>query len=252
MITKKILFLTAYDYSQAFEGLDSVHFRVLVPENEPMLSDAAYCNLKQALDDKLDVVKYQDVEKFVGQYQPDILITFGWRRIVSDSLLSMSKLNVNVHPAILPQYKGYHPVPHVLLNNEQEHGITAHVITDKLDAGEIIYIEKFAINKFSTLKSLQAQVNTMMPSFVQNLLKKLLNDNVTLIENHDSDTVIVAGKRTPNDSEISADTSLEKAFDLVRACDSDRFPAYFYINDQKVYVKLYRDIEAERINIFDI
>jgi hypothetical protein len=52
---------------------------------------------------------------------------------VPDSEIDLVKLAINIHPAILPDYKGYHPLPYIIQNNEKEHGITAHILSENID-----------------------------------------------------------------------------------------------------------------------
>jgi methionyl-tRNA formyltransferase len=173
---RKILFLCGYDYSKVFLELNELEFQVIIPLNEKMLSNEGRYNLQNTLKEKALLLNYEQVAAKIDKLQPDVLISFGWRRIITNNMLNNRKLNINVHPATLPEYKGYHPVPYVLLNNEKEHGITAHIITDELDAGDIVHMEKFNINKFSTLRSLQSKVNDIMPNFIHQLLTKLNAD----------------------------------------------------------------------------
>lgn len=249
----KILFLCAYDYSNVFKELHDLEFQVIIPSAEKMLSADGRNSLLDVLQEKALLLKYDQVAAKIDEINPDVLISFGWRRIITDEMLSNRLLNINVHPAILPQYKGYHPVPHVLLNNEQEHGITAHTITSDLDAGDIIHQAKFEINKFSTLRSLQAQVNDMMPSFMHNLLSILSSESSLKFYDNDTEkTKILAGRRTPEDSQLDGTESLNDAFDKIRACDSERFPAYFMVEGQKVHIKLSRAEVIDKSHELDI
>ncbi|MEH0373766.1 formyltransferase family protein [Vibrio mimicus] len=234
----KVIILSGYDYSESFKYLSGFEYSVIIPKNEPLLDEGARERLSSVLGGKLSELNYQDVEQHILAEKPDILITFGWRRIVSSNIINSAKYAINVHPAILPEYKGYHPVPHVLINNESHHGVTAHIITDALDAGDIIHIEKFEISKFSTLNEIQTQVNDIMPQFLVKLFDKIFKGDFTLLPNDNSKTKVIAGKRTPEDSEISLDMPIGQAYDYIRACDEVRFPAFIMIDGKKVILKI--------------
>lgn len=238
MSCKKILILTGYDYSECFSVLENIDYEVIVPKNEPLLSEEALSNLQARVGDKLIELDYGEVQGYLRKASPDILITFGWRRIISEGVIDSAELAVNIHPAILPDYKGYHPVPHVLINNEKYHGITAHLITKAMDAGDIVYQDRFEINRYSKLNEIQKKVNDLMPQFLFELCRRLLSGEFELTENDDSKTKIVAGKRTPEDSEIPLDMTIGEAYDHIRACDENRFPAYIIIGGRKVFIKL--------------
>ena len=159
---------------------------------------------------------------------------------------------VNVHPALLPEYKGYHPVPYVILNEEKVHGITAHLINEEVDAGDIIQKESFPINTFSTLRSLQYEVNKRMPEFLRKLFDKIIEGNIDYSPNMDAGTKIIAPIRTHKDSEVYLNEPLDEVFKKVKASDPKRFPAYFMYNGEKVYIKMYRSKEVERESKYDI
>ena len=194
--------------------------------------------LGQLFADKLAEIKYHDIQAHLQEVRPDILITFGWRRLVPAEIINSAKIAVNIHPALLPAYRGYHPVPHVLINREKVHGITAHMITSKMDDGEIVSQVRFAIDRFSTLNQIQNRVNALMPAFLRQLCEKLSCGEFKLTKNEESKAKVVAGKRTPKDSEIPLSMTLGRAYDFIRACDENRFPAYILIEGRKVEIRM--------------
>ena len=48
-------------------------------------------------------------------------------------------------------------------------------------------------------------------------------------------------KRTEKDSELKITKTIKEQFNLLRVCDNDRYPAFFYINDKKYILKIYND-----------
>ena len=65
---------------------------------------------------------------------------------------------LNIHPSLLPKYKGLNTHKRVLKNNEKYSGCTVHFVTNKLDSGKIISQKKVSINKNETEKSLKKKV----------------------------------------------------------------------------------------------
>jgi len=251
---KKILILTAYDYSKAFEKLpENCEIYCICPKKDKNFDNDVKNKLEEIFKNKYYEIKYKtnELEILIKQIKPDVLLTLGWRRIIKKEILDLVPQCINVHPAILPEYKGYHPVPYVLINNEMEHGITAHIINERMDDGYIVLIKKFPISKFSTLKSLQQKVSLVFPDFLLELFEKIKNDEIQLIENDSSKTKIIAPKRKPEDSEIDSSKTLDELYDYIRACDEERFPAFFYVNGEKVYIHLSRG-DVERNCKYDI
>ncbi|MBD3279850.1 MAG: hypothetical protein GF390_04050 [Candidatus Pacebacteria bacterium] len=83
--------------------------------------------------------------------QPDFLLTvdFGYR--IPNWLLQLPKIApLNIHPSALPRWRGSSPGQFVLLKGETESAVTVFKLTDKLDAGPIIYQEKFSVQSHWT------------------------------------------------------------------------------------------------------
>jgi len=65
---------------------------------------------------------------------------------------------VNIHPSLLPKYKGLNTHKRVLKNNEKYSGCTVHFVTPKLDSGKIISQKKILINKNETESTLKKKI----------------------------------------------------------------------------------------------
>ena len=65
---------------------------------------------------------------------------------------------VNIHPSLLPKYKGLDTHKRVLENNEKFSGCTVNYVTTKLDSGKIILKKKVKINKTDTEKILKRKI----------------------------------------------------------------------------------------------
>ena len=62
---------------------------------------------------------------------------------------------INIHPSLLPKYKGLNTHQRVLDNNEKYSGCTVHFVNSKLDSGKIILQKKIRIQKNETAKGLE-------------------------------------------------------------------------------------------------
>ena len=77
-------------------------------------------------------------------WQPDLVVLAGFMRILTplfiDGVTSSTGLNVpmiNLHPSLLPNYKGLDTHTRVLQSGERYHGCSVHLVTSELDAGEV-------------------------------------------------------------------------------------------------------------------
>ena len=83
----------------------------------------------------------------------------GFMRILSKNFIKRFKGKIlNIHPSLLPKYKGLNTHKRVLSNNEKYSGCTVHFVNSRLDSGKIILQKKVKISKFDTAKSLANKI----------------------------------------------------------------------------------------------
>lgn len=165
------------------------------------------------------------------------LLSIGFPYIIPDNVLKSFKLSINVHPTLLPKYRGSRTGAWILLNGEQESGSTVHFMEKEVDTGGIIGQSRVRLNVFDTIRSMQRKVYESEPNLVVECLKKVENGNIEVL-NPDYEPVFK--RRTPEDSLINPQKPLIELWNEIRASDPVSFPAYFYVDGQKVCVKLWR------------
>ena len=83
----------------------------------------------------------------------------GFMKVLSANFIQ--KFNgkiVNIHPSLLPKYKGLNTYKRAIENKEKFSGCTVHYVTSKLDSGKIIMQKKVKITKNDTIKSLEKKI----------------------------------------------------------------------------------------------
>ncbi len=76
--------------------------------------------------------------QFVKDLHPDLLLTFSYGQIISDEVLSLSRLKpLNLHGSLLPKYRGASPMQAVLLNGEEKTGVSLMEMVHEMDAGDV-------------------------------------------------------------------------------------------------------------------
>ncbi len=114
--------------------------------------------------------------EYVANENPDLIILDGYMRILSADFCNTFKGSIlNIHPSLLPKYKGLNTHKRVLKNNEKYSGCTVHFVTPKLDSGKIILQKKVFINKNETEKSLKKKIlrqeNKLYPQSIISIFK---------------------------------------------------------------------------------
>ena len=85
---------------------------------------------------------------FVRDAEPDLLWLTDYRYLVPGDVLALAPQGaVNLHPSLLPAYRGRAPLNWAILNGETEFGLTAHFVNAQVDAGDIIAQERFHLSE---------------------------------------------------------------------------------------------------------
>ena len=100
------------------------------------------------------------LKQLIDQYQPDLIILAGFMRILSDEFVVhyFNKM-MNIHPSLLPKYKGLNTHQRALDAGENEHGCSVHFVTPKLDDGPVILQATVEIKEDDTAETLANRVH---------------------------------------------------------------------------------------------
>ena len=80
-------------------------------------------------------------------YKPDLFVVVAYGEILKQHLLEMPKIGcINLHASLLPYYRGAAPIQRAIINGESETGITIMHMAKKMDAGDMIRVEKVSIS----------------------------------------------------------------------------------------------------------
>ena len=83
----------------------------------------------------------------------------GFMKVLSDKFIKDFKYKIlNIHPSLLPKYKGLNTHKRVLKNKEKFSGCTVHYVTNKLDSGRVILQKKVRIIKADSEKTLRKKI----------------------------------------------------------------------------------------------
>ena len=100
----------------------------------------------------------------------------GFMRILSKNFIKRFKGKIlNIHPSLLPKYKGLNTHKRVLSNNEKYSGCTVHFVNSRLDSGKIILQKKVKINKGETAVSLAKKILIQEHKLYPKAISKVFN-----------------------------------------------------------------------------
>lgn len=112
----------------------------------------------------LDYTKRADFEQamldVLQEHKPDLIILAGFMRILSHIFIDQYKDRIlNIHPSLLPKYKGLNTHRRALAAGDTHHGASVHVVTPDLDSGEIILQGTCPIDTDDNEQSLQQKIH---------------------------------------------------------------------------------------------
>ena len=112
-----------------------------------------------------------DIIKIFNVYEIDMIVMAGWMRIVSKKFCDeFAGRIINLHPSLLPKYKGLHAVEQAMKAGEEETGCTVHFVTEELDSGAIIKQQTVPILPGDTVETLtraiQQAEHHLLPSVI--------------------------------------------------------------------------------------
>ena len=105
-----------------------------------------------------------------------IICLAGFMKILSTRFIGKFPGKIlNIHPSLLPKYKGLNTHERVLKNKEKYSGFTIHLVSKKLDSGKIIFQKKIKVYKDDTKKCLQKRILKFENKYYPIILNMYLN-----------------------------------------------------------------------------
>ncbi|MBL6758781.1 MAG: phosphoribosylglycinamide formyltransferase [Pelagibacteraceae bacterium] len=109
-------------------------------------------------------IKNYDKEIFLNlkKYKISFVCLAGYMKIVSNKLIQKyQKKIINIHPSLLPKFKGLNTFSRVLKNRERKTGCTVHYVNEKLDSGSTITQKTFFLNSGDDVLSLKLKTQKL-------------------------------------------------------------------------------------------
>lgn len=132
---------------------------------------------------------------------PDFLLTFAYGQLLSEDWLSLPLQEpLNVHPSLLPKYRGPSPLESALLHGEKETGITLMRMVAAMDAGSLAFQRSFALPELMTAGELYEEVAKRAAEWIPNAVFELAQDPDFMWKVQDEAEVSFCSKLSKEDS----------------------------------------------------
>lgn len=169
----------------------------------------------------------------------DVLLTMAYGQIIPDDILKLSRIgSFNIHASLLPKYRGASPIQYAILNGEKETGITFMEMTNKMDAGDIIFQSKLTINDDDNADLIFKKLSELAEENIINWLNDVKNNKFKKIKQNE-DLVSFAPKIQPLEEKLFYDT-VEKTWNKIRALSSNPGAYFLDPNNLNRRVKIFK------------
>jgi methionyl-tRNA formyltransferase len=180
--------------------------------------------------------EYSVFFKHISSLKPDLIVVNSYSMIIQPEILSLTMGNtINIHGALLPQYRGANPTQWAILNDEFETGVTMHYMTEKIDNGDIIAQKRIPIFFDDTWRDIQSRILIATDSLLGEEIPKILSGNTIRVPQDDKKARYWR-RRNPEDGRIDRDMSVREIYNLIRALVKPHPGAYFVDNNDRKIV----------------
>lgn len=110
----------------------------------------------------------------IKSYKPDLVVLSGFMRILTEQFTSKIKA-INLHPSLLPKYKGAKAIEASFDSYDVECGVSVHWVNDELDGGEVILQKSFLRDQDDTLESFTKKIKKLEYEIMPEAIEKVLD-----------------------------------------------------------------------------
>ncbi len=120
-------------------------------------------------------------ESFADQadrFEPKLIVLAGYMRILGPKFLRRYPKTLNIHPSLLPKYKGLNTYKRVLASGEMIHGTTVHQVTEELDDGPIVAQESVFIREGDTVDTLRERTQEVERRLYPKIIDQIVTGSI--------------------------------------------------------------------------
>lgn len=122
-------------------------------------------------------VNSAEFKKEILKLNADVILVGTWGEKLKKSIINLAKLaTINVHPSLLPKYRGPNPYLQAIKHREKESGVTFHLMDENFDTGAILLQRHAEISRKDTGKELREKIAPIARDGVCELMRKLDNE----------------------------------------------------------------------------
>jgi len=203
---------------------------------------------KKALELGLNVLQPQSVNTSecvdqINALNPDLLVVVAFGQLLKKSVLDISKNGVlNVHPSILPKYRGPAPIQWAIIDGCSETGVSIMQLDEGLDTGDILQIEQVIIAPEETAGMLHDRLSTIGAQLLVDTINQLSNNKISP-KPQDHSLATYARLLKKKDGQIQWNQPSQSIINCIRGMNP--WPgAYTFLDNKRIKI-----FKAKEINV---
>ncbi len=176
-----------------------------------------------------------EIQKEFSDLKADAAVIVAYGLILPQEILDGTKFGcINIHPSLLPKWRGAAPIQRPIMAGDCETGITIIKMDKGLDSGDMIFQEKFALDGTETYKNLAEKLSQMGAEILVKTLKNLRDGQVVLTKQNDA-LMTYAKKIDKAECEIDWKNSAREIERKIRGLNGS-MEAHFIHNGEKIKI----------------
>ena len=192
-----------------------------------------YCQAKNLPVIEYSTLREPKVVQELLSLRPDIFVVASYGKLIPINLLEIPKYRLNVHPSLLPKYRGSAPIHWPILNGDTETGVSIIDIAEKVDTGDIYCQERIAIDPRTDAEQLASELARFSYGILKKVLMQVKDGKLRGIPQNEAEATL-APQLSKQDGELS--------FAIMTAVEMDRkvrglqpWPgAYCFVKNERI------------------
>jgi methionyl-tRNA formyltransferase len=155
----------------------------------PYYENFAHARLKKICEDinipfyRTENINSTAIENAIRGLNPELIVVGHFQKLLKPNIFLIPSLGcINLHPSLLPDYKGLSPIQRPIMHGEKETGVTVHFIDEGVDTGKIIVQQRIPLTPDMYVSDLQTKLFAIYGFIVLSAIDCLKNRNVAFIE----------------------------------------------------------------------
>jgi methionyl-tRNA formyltransferase len=194
-----------------------------------------YAQTKQIPLYQPEKVKNEDFLKLFNQLEPEMVVVAAFGQILPKEIIEGPRYGcINVHPSLLPSYRGAAPINWALIHGEEKTGITIMQMDEGIDSGPILLKEETLIRPCETFGELNLRLSIMGAKLLLKTIRMIM-DNTVVKTRQDASLATYAPRLTREIGLINWDSDVNRIVNLIRGL-SPVPCAYTFLDGKKLRI----------------